>query len=174
MSTKKVYPGKSVPLSEGEAIIFGKIVFIENNKEKIPYNSWRLPIVSIFNADHGKDVGQWSVDKDGSFYWIVPRGVHIISEIRYDYTIRPQIAFQVPSSVDAFYLGTLKLDITMKRIVARHYLKSVNSITITDEFDKAKETLLSRNPEFTSKIGKSLMIHTNPSLPNETYTPKVH
>lgn len=40
-------------------------------------------------------------------------------------------------------------------MVAFRYAKKTNSITIEDEFEKARETFLKRNPDFTGKIEKN-------------------
>lgn len=156
-------PEKTVALSENEAVVFGKIIFIENNEEKIPYGFWgRKPWMRFFRIE-SEEFLRWgfepAYEKDGSFYWIVPRGTYVIPDIRFGYVILPQIAFQVPLGADAFYLGTLKIDVETKQIIAAHFVKKINSITISDEFDKAKETFMGRNPDFSGKIEKSLLIH---------------
>jgi len=166
---KSVGPGTTVALAESEAIVFGKVIFIENHKEKIPYSAWTRPgpRMSFLHVESGKYI-DWGFapvyEKDGSFYWTMPTGTYIIPDIRFDYFILPQVAFQVPSGADAFYLGVLKIDVETKQIIARHYVKEVNSITVEDEFDKAKEAFISRNPDFKGTIKKNLMIH-DPSIP---------
>lgn len=166
---RAVGPGKKVALSENEAIVFGKVIFIENNKEKIPYSAWTRgkPQMSFFRIESNKYIDQGFdpiYEKDGSFYWIMPTGTYIIPDIQFDYIILPQVAFQVPSGGDAFYLGTLKIDAETKQIIARHYIKKLNSITVVDEFDKANEALISHSPDFKGTIRKNLMIH-DPSIP---------
>ena len=166
---RSVGSGETVALAENEAIVFGKVIFIENNEEKIPYSGWERakPRMSFFRIESEKYI-EWGFNpiygKDGSFYWIMPRGTYIIPDIRFGYVILPQVAFQVPSGADAFYLGTLKIDAETKQIIARHYIKKLNSITVVDEFDKANEAFISRNPDFKGRIKKNLMIH-DPSIP---------
>jgi hypothetical protein len=166
---RSVGPGKKVALAENEAIVFGKVIFIENNQEKIPYSMWTRPKprMSFFRIESEKNI-DWGFDpiyeKDGSFYWIMPTGTYIIPDIRFDYVILPQVAFQVPAGADAFYLGVLKIDAETKQIIARHYIKKLNNITVLDEFDRAKETFLIRHPNFNGRIEKNLMIH-DPSIP---------
>lgn len=161
-------PGKTIALSENEAVIFGKIIFIENNEEKIPYGFWgRKPLMRLFRIE-SEEFLRWgfepAYEKDGSFYWIVPRGTYVIPDIRFGYVILPQIAFQVPLGADVFYLGTLKIDTETKQILGIHQVNKLNSITVTDEFDEAKKGFMTRNPDFKGKIEKSLMIHDS-SIP---------
>jgi len=162
---RAVAPDKIVTLAENEAIVFGKVIFIENQV----YNMFTRgkPRMSFFRIESEKYI-EWGFNpiygKDGSFYWIMPRGTYIIPDIRFGYVILPQVAFQVPSGADAFYLGTLKIDAETKQIIARHYIKKLNSITVVDEFDKANEAFISRNPDFKGRIKKNLMIH-DPSIP---------
>ncbi len=156
----EILPGKAVSLSESEALVFGKIIFTENNKEKVPYGLYtQRPFPVAFQIESGKNFVGPEVEKDGSFYWIVPRGTYVVSSIKYNFSIPPQVAFQVPSQGGAIYLGTLVIDVEVKNLIAFRSVKKLNSITIMDEFEKAKETLKNRNPDFNIKVGKSLMIH---------------
>ncbi len=156
----EVLPGKAVALSESEAFTFGKIIFIENNEEKVPYSLWgRRPFPVVFEAKSERYFVGPEVEKDGSFYWMVPRGTYILSSIKYHYSVPPQVAFQVPFEASAIYLGTLVIDVEIKKLIAFSSAKKIKKITIIDEFEKAKETLRNRNPDFMTKIGKNLMIH---------------
>ncbi len=156
----EVLPGKAVALSEGEALVFGKIIFTENNEEKVPYGLYsQRPFPVAFQVESGKNFVAPEVEKDGSFYWIVPRGTYVLSSIKYNFSIPPQVAFQVPTEGGAIYLGTLMIDVEVKNLIAFRSLKKLNNITVMDEFEKAKETLAKRNPDFKIKVEKNLMIH---------------
>jgi hypothetical protein len=157
----EVGPGKAVVLSEREALIFGKIIFKENNEENVPYSLWsRRPFPVVFQVESEKYLVGPEVENDGSFYWIVPRGTYILSSIKYNnYSLPPQVAFRVPFEASAIYLGTLVIDVEIKKLIAFRSAKKINSITIIDEFEKTKETLRNRNQYFTAKIEKNLMIH---------------
>jgi hypothetical protein len=162
-------PGE-IALSANEAVVFGKIIFIENNEIKIPYGLWgRKPMIRFFRIE-SEEFLRWgfepAYEKDGSFYWIVPRGTYIVPDIKFDYTILPQVAFQIPYGADAFYIGTLKIEVETKHIIFHYYPEKVN-IMLTDNFDKEKEILLKRNPDFTGKVEKALMIHDT-SIPVDT------
>ena len=156
----EVFPGKAVALSESEALVFGKIIFTENNEEKVPYGLYsQRPFPVAFQIESEKNFVGPEVEKDGSFYWIVPRGTYVVSSIKYNFSIPPQVAFQVPSEAGAIYLGTLVIDVEVRNLIAFRSVKKLNSITIMDEFEKAKETLKKRNPDFKTKIEKNLMLH---------------
>lgn len=156
----EVFPDEAVPSSESEALVFGKIIFVENNKEEIPYGLWsQRPFPVFFQVESEKNFVGPEVEKDGSFYWIAPRGTYIVTSIKYKYSFPPQVAFRVPLEAGAIYLGTLVIDVETKNLIAFRSVKKANSITIVDEFEKAKETVRKRNPHFEAKIEKSLMIH---------------
>ena len=73
LSIKEIKPGKTITLSESEALVFGKVVFIENGEEKVPYCWWRQkPIPSIFHIESEKHTRWWSLEENGNFYWVVP------------------------------------------------------------------------------------------------------
>jgi len=157
---RQVHPGKTIILSKNEALIFGKIIFIENNVVKTPYSFWtRKPSPTIFRLESKQYLRGREVEKDGSFYWIVPKGTYIISEVQYAYPVLTQVAFQVPDSSDAVYLGTLTLDVETGNMLLFRYVKKVKSTTVVDDFDNAKKTLLIRNQDITGSIEKNLMVH---------------
>lgn len=165
LNIKKVDPGKPLSLSENEAVVFGKVRFIEKGET----NPWGVPVVlTLFHVESEKYNTYVLVEKDGSFFWIVPRGTYIISEIKgYEFTILPQIAFQAPLEADAYYLGTLIIDLETRKILAVRYIKKLNDIRVEDEFDKARDALMNRNPDFTGKVGKNQMIYDT-SIPIDT------
>jgi hypothetical protein len=156
----QVGPGKPIELSESEALVFGKIMFIENGEEKVPYGAWtRKPFPTVFGVESEKYYVAPEVEKDGSFYWKVPRGTYIISKVEYAYTVLPQVAFQAPPDAEAVYLGTLIIDVETKRIIAARHAEKINAISVVNEFDKAREALLSRNPGFPGRMEERLMVH---------------
>ncbi len=156
----EVLPGTAVALSKGEALVFGKIIFTENNEEKVPYGLYtQSPFPVAFQIESGKNFVGPEVERNGSFYWIVPRGTYVVSSIKYNFSLPPQVAFQVPSEGGAIYLGTLMIDVEVRNLIVSHSVKKLNSITVMDEFEKAKETLKKRNPGFKNKIEKNLMVH---------------
>lgn len=172
LSVKEVDPGRPVSLQANEALVFGKIIFIENGKEAVPYGCSRAPITDIFHVESENKTRLWScelwwthmLERDGGFYWIIPRGTYIIPQIQFGYTISPQVAFQASFGADAYYLGTLRINVETKQIIAAHFVKKINSISVADEFESMKDNLLKRNPDFKGAIEKNLMIHDT-SLP---------
>jgi hypothetical protein len=159
---RQIDQGDRIVLSKDEALVFGKIIFIENNEEKIPYRFWRKPQPNLFQIESGKGLfwkTQADYDKDGAFYWIVPRGSYVITEFQFSYSFQPQVAFWVPTEGDAFYLGALRINATTRKMLAAIALKQVTGTIVADEFEEAKETFLARNPGLSLKIEKSLMVH---------------
>src|SRR3990172_1412150 len=157
---RQVGTGRTIDLSEGEALIFGKIVFIENNEEKTPFSRWtRKPTPVFFQIESEKYIKGREVERDGSFYWVVPVGTYIIPEIEYAYAVIPQVAFEIPVGANAVYLGTLTIDVETGSLGLSRRVKKIKNITVENEFDNARETLLIRNPGFTSGIEEGLMVH---------------
>jgi hypothetical protein len=156
----RVGPGEAIALPESEALIFGKIIFIENNEEKAPYGAWtRKPFPTVFQVESEKYYVGPEVERDGSFYWKVPRGTYVVSKVEYAYAVLPQVAFQTPPEADAVYLGTLIIDVETRQMVAFRYAEKINAISVVNEFDKAREALLSRNPGFSGRMEERLMVH---------------
>ena len=111
-SMKGLGPGESFDSSRGQALVFGKIVIIENGKEW-PY-IYERPVASLFQLESKKYFVGPEVSEDGSFVWIIPKGTYIVSEIyssAHDTYFSPQISFHVPPEGQIFYVGTLKIDI---------------------------------------------------------------
>jgi hypothetical protein len=46
-----------------------------------------------------------------------------------------------------------------KRIIAARHAEKINAISVVNEFDKAREALLSRNPGFPGRMEERLMVH---------------
>lgn len=60
---KTVGEGEKIALSENEAFMFGKLVFVENGSETRRYSFWRKPFSSIFQVESEK--------KRFAFSWFV-------------------------------------------------------------------------------------------------------
>jgi hypothetical protein len=69
------WSGQSSSLADNEAIVFGKLLFIEHNQEMIPYGGWTRgkPRMSFFRVESEEYV-EWGFDpiygEDGNFSWI--------------------------------------------------------------------------------------------------------
>lgn len=182
LSATTVAPNKTVAQSERESLVFGRIIFVENNMEKVPYSDSLVqrPAVTIIIEKGSQETAALSTEKDGSFYWIVPMGSYIVCYISYNnYYVDPQISFLVPSRPGmAFYLGTLRINADMiipyTEEVERVEILLEEEIEILDEFDLAKHALINRNPDLISdKIEKNLMDMIPggyPSVSSEAYS----
>jgi hypothetical protein len=155
LNVRKVESGEPVILEKQKTLVFGRIFLIQNNKVKVPYGLKRLSL-HILNIESEKTKKWLYVEKNGSFYWTLPRGSYAITDVAIgcDYSIQPQVKFDVPLEGDVFYLGTLKLDVERK-IFRRDIIKSIE---IIDEFDAAMKIIVNRNPDFIFAIEKSLFI----------------
>jgi hypothetical protein len=144
LSVKTLAPTETVAQSEKEALIFGKLIFMENHKKKIPS-------LTLFHKESGKQREGISVERDGTFYWLVPRGTYIIRDIcpGCGYVIQPHVSFQVPPEGGPFYLGTLKINVLLAKLLWENYPNDV-ATKILDESYRAKEALGDRNPGFVS------------------------
>ncbi len=165
--------GEPLKAPDEAALVYGKIIIVENGKPTAPY-SMRFPLLTLFHVESGKKSGRLAVESDGSFYWVVPRGTYIITAITYhdawhgsigSYVFQPQAVFQTPFGADAFYPGTLIIDVDVgRRLLGEYYLEKVTGVRVEDEFDAAKGSILNRNPELLARMEKNLMIHSK-SIP---------
>jgi len=160
-SLNRFRPGESFDSSKDEALVFGKIVIIENGKER-PYSSFNTrPDASLFQLESKEYFVGPEVSEDGSFGWRIPRGTYIISEIyssAHDTYFVPRMSFHVPFEGEVFYIGTLKIDIEIEKEWFRVNIKKTN-VTVEDESERAKEEFMQRNPNLSAKIEKSLAVH---------------
>lgn len=155
LSVKTVDPTETVEHLEKEALIFGKIIFRENGEEMVPYGIFRKPALTLLHIESGKQKVM-TLQRDGAFYWMVPRGTYNIPDIGYDrcdYLIYPRVTFSIPPEGGAFYLGTLTIDMGIERFLFIRLSQEINSIEVIDEFDVAKRVLTTP-----PAIEKSLMI----------------
>lgn len=155
LDVRKIELGEPLVIEKQKALVFGRIFIIENDKAKVPYGLKKVAL-HILNVESGKTKKWLNVENDGSFYWTLPRGSYSITDVVRGciYSVHPQVKFVVPLEGDAFYLGTLKLDVESK-IFGRDIIKSIE---ILDGFDAAKEVIVNRNPDLIFAIEKSLFI----------------
>lgn len=168
---KQVTPGEQVVIGENEALIFGKIIFIENDEVKVPYGLLQVPMGEIVQIESGADRRFRVQRRDGGFYLIVPVGSYNISFIEFpcDYSIEPQLTqIEVPSGGIALYLGTINIDVNIGKFpLWGGRIKKINRINVRDDFETAKKAILSCNPDL--KIEKKLMTimpDTSPTMKN--------
>jgi len=159
---------KPLVLKKDEAVVFGKIVIVENGEPRTPYSVWAGgPTPFFYRAESEKTVRPkwrgrgWSkmLSEDGSFYIRLPRGTYIIYRLEYGYVVIPRVAFQAESAGEAYYVGTLRIDLDAKKTFWGRKIEKINGIEVADEFDEARAGLMKEYPGFQGEASKSLMIH---------------
>jgi hypothetical protein len=169
-------PGQPVKTAESEALVFGSIIVMDRGYKIEPWSfnlteaffAGEKPEIrlSIFRIESNQRSIYARIDSDGSFYWIVPSVTYLIYHSRIDQqpVNEPLAAFQVPNDAQAVYLGTMTMHIESNYNTGsgkQDY--EVTTIQIEDEFDRAKQSLIGRHPDFTGTIVKHLLIY-DPSL----------
>jgi len=72
--------------------------------------------------------------------------------------MRPQIAFQVGTDAEAYYLGTLRIDAEIERLALSVKIKRF-TIAVADEYGQDVQILTRQIPGFQGGIEKALMVH---------------
>lgn len=147
-------------LSSDTALIFGRIVVAEDDRP-IPLGGFFGPpdeaLFIRIDAAAGEELSI-SLEDDGSFYVVVPPGTYLLAEIARKFD--PKMAFRVPGSAAAYYLGTLRLDVSGRdAFISRDYV--LTRVRLDDEFDTARQNLAGRFPDFTGSVEKSLMVQSD-------------
>lgn len=164
--------------SKKEAFVYGKVLLIEEGKNFEPYG-WLepKPAPMLFHWDTGKTLTSKDITgffseafkADGSFFWKLRKGVYTVQRIQgfgNKTFVNPKVAFQVPYGADAFYLGTLKIIVTLERtLLGAKFMDKILSINVIDDFENSQGIIKDNAPEFTGKIEKNLMVHSV-SLPD--------
>ena len=157
-------PGKPLALGEDTALVFGRIAVAENSRPVALGGIFELPAeANIIHLDGVAEDISVSLEDDGGFYLVVPRGTYLVTAVagRFD----PKTAFRVPpraqnDGADAYYLGALRLDVGGEdALIGRRYV--LTGVRLDDEFEPARETLAKRYPDFAGSVDKSLMVHSD-------------
>ena len=162
-------------LKENESVAFGRIIFIEDGVEKIPYSAMsRPPVPFFYDAGESRTVRpRWKgwgemVSKDGAFTIALPQGTYIVTEILYGKSFIPKAAFTIPSSGKAFYLGTLVFELEKGKDASGKTIRT-GTVSLTDRFEEDRALFARANPGLGDPVGKSLMVHDE-SLPDNPVT----
>jgi len=107
-------PGQPFPLAAGEAVIFGRILLIENSRAKSPYGAgkpmWRISCKAGLRSSSSTLL---TTRPDGSFVYAIPAGeCEIDTVVPFYYTpmIQPAVRFAARTPGKAHYLGDLIVD----------------------------------------------------------------
>lgn len=173
LDVKKVKPHTALISPEkDEAFIFGRFILIDNGKQKERYRSFtdnlNLMLVHLGNPER---VTVESVNEDGSFMWIVPRGYYLITRMRWCefkgyFPFYPQLAFHIDQESKAYYLGTIRIDLSTKRSALSVKLNEFH-VSVLDDYANDIQILRENLPEFSDMIKINLIVH-DPRLPVTT------
>jgi hypothetical protein len=166
-------PGENLAPSENRALVIGRIIQVENGTEQNMRNSWYgSPAITLYRVESREMyVSAVVADKDGHFYWFLPRGTYLM--VRYQYhvplPIAPRSAFQVPPGPGVVYIGTLRIEIDTVHgfLFLGRAQKGPERIAVLDEFEQAHGALGTRNPQLYQQVAKHPMVHSLllPELP---------
>ncbi|MBI1850061.1 MAG: hypothetical protein HYR85_06930 [Planctomycetes bacterium] len=174
------YPraGEAIPLAADEALVFGRLRIIADGREVFMRRPDLLeeligpPIPdvkpSIFHVEKNERAIYASLDEDGRFYWILPRGTHLVYVTHGDsvFTNVPVAAFQVAPGDQAVYVGTLTMRTSAGPNAARQPLDwELAGIGIADDFAVERAMLARRNPQFDRRVEKRVFV-SDPELPD--------
>jgi hypothetical protein len=149
----RVEPGETVPLKQGEILVFGRILFVENGKSKMPYGLgkpyWQLMSpkgkAGIGQSEKRKILPFLSTREDGVFVYVIPAGRYEMSYVEpfgYIPMIDPAIEFDAAEPGQAYYLGDLEVDIDASIWLGGlwgNYITRLNSLEVKDRFDETRE-----------------------------------
>ena len=101
---------KSIPA--GEAIVFGRVNVIINEKPFVWDRFWRDKFHLYLLPDSSSEAIVYTLSDDGSFSWHLPPGNYTITSFKWfrgnNYLIRPVFAsFSVPEQIESVYVGEL-------------------------------------------------------------------
>lgn len=165
------YPEPGEPLGKlgDRAVVFGKIQVKERGKEFRPWSRNLLDVLanfgkpdidlSIFWVEPGARGYSVTIEGDGHFYWIIPRGTYLLYHTYLDPLPHNEAfaAFQVPERGDAIYAGTLIVHIeTDYGSSSQEIGFRVLEVEIEDDFDREVQIFRKRHPGLSVEVTKIL------------------
>jgi hypothetical protein len=165
------YPEPGEPLGKlgDRALVFGKIKVKERGKEFKPWSSNLLDVLatfgkpnvdlSIFWVEAGARGFSVTIEGDGHFYWIVPRGTYLIYHTYLDPLPNNEAfaAFQVPAQGDAVYAGNLIVHVESEYESSSEEIGfHVIEVEIEDAFEEELKIFHRRHPGLPVEVTKVL------------------
>lgn len=186
----RVEPGEAVSLKQGEILVFGRILFVENGKSKMPYGlgkpHWQLMSpkdkAAIGQGERRKILPLLSTRADGVFVYVIPGGRYEMSHVEpfgYIPMIDPAIEFDASESGQAYYLGDLEVDIDSSIWLGGlwgNYITRLNSLEIKDRFDETRDRAAGAIAD-PSSIRKALLVPVQgrtPQMKEQFIPPVIH
>jgi len=158
---KQAPPGVTHLSSGEEALIFGRIRWIQNGEERESYSDITLSVLRVEDMKKGSI----AVERDGAFYGLLPKGTYVIHELNWrdswsgPYWLVPKVAFKAEEDRHLYYLGTLVVDLRASRDIIGGLRIKEFAIHIEDEEDKARSAFRERYPNQDGEMFKALMVH---------------
>jgi len=159
------------------SIVFGKIEWMENGKEKEfkeegLMGTWIKP--NLMNMEDKSKI-QCDISEGGEFVWSLPPGKYLMHKIHYrdswsgSYFIVPKVVFHVPKKGQVYYIGTLKGESQTKRDLIGG-LSGRTKFTVQDNYNQDVRNFKKKFGTSSKTIKKSIMIHDErlPQTPETT------
>ena len=151
LEPRALNPDTELRLSQGEVVIFGKILLVENGRPKFPYKLGK-PVWSLQTSDGSARAVLLSTETDGSFYLVVPAGIyHVVTAEPFYYTppICLPLRFNALEAGTAYYIGDLRIEFETTVVLGGlwgNYINSVDYVEIVDDFNSTAKSLGSKAP----------------------------
>jgi len=169
--------GQTPVLSPDEIVIFGRVLFIENGKNKAPYGLGK-PLWQLYgqpNQAADDQVGRrlnipfLSTRKDGVFVYVIPAGRYAMTHVEPFYylpQIDPALEMDVSEPGRSYDLGDLEIDIDTTSWLGGlwgNYITHLNHLEVMDRFDEFRDlTPWATAPD---QVRKALMTRMRGRIP---------
>jgi len=189
LSARRAEPGDALDLNPEEILIFGRILFTENGKNKIPYGLSK-PLWQITTLESEQVPGEpvekrriipfLSTGKDGAFRYVIPAGRYAVTHVvplYYTPMIDPAVGFEAGEPGHAYYLGDLEVDFASWSWLGGlwgNYITRIKHLEVVDRFDEVRDLFLRDFPSsYLAK--KALLVPIKGRLPGlkEQYVPPI-
>ena len=171
------YPseGKPIVLQEGVALVFGRLQVFEDGIDVTrdycdPWvfnlSSERLLDFLLLDLERRRVALHIMPERDGAFYWVLPRGFYKISLIRYKEEFDPNLAFKIPEENQYVYIGKVviraEMQLAFRGSLRKHHVDIRRDITsletkVEDDYENDRLALVRRFKDLSGAIGKSLL-----------------
>lgn len=156
---------------ESDVLLFGKIRWIENGNERNEYRSgWGWNIWFPFYRMEDGESGLFVIEKDGLFFWRVPKGSYLIHRIEWRdawdglHFLNSKVAIDATKEEKALCLGTLTFDIQSSRNTIGGLVPKNIKGDVEDNCDALEQQFHTQYRDSGLKTSTSLM-RFNPNLP---------
>lgn len=152
-------------LGEGQSIVFGRIVWLENGEEKkIGAGVFTMSLAPRLMRIEDKTRIIAAVNEGGRFVWSLERGTYLINKIDYrdpwsgNYFVAPKVAFAVPETGNTYYVGVLECNFEPKRDL----IGGLSGLVVCKTLDESEQDVTYFQDKFamaSGSIEESIMIH---------------